>query len=105
MPGAVLVLSRDDRLRYGHVAMVARQLDSRRITVTHANWGSNENDRRLIRDNHLAVDVSPRNDWSQLRFWNDQTRAFGRIYPASGFIYPIRPGQRLSLDNRVIPAY
>ena len=33
------------------------------------------------------IDESPLNDWTAVRFWNDEAVAFGRIYPAYGFVY------------------
>ncbi|MFZ4761726.1 MAG: CHAP domain-containing protein [Alphaproteobacteria bacterium] len=85
--GAVLVLSRSEKLRHGHVAVVNKVLTSRQIDVTHANWGSDQYSRRIVRSSMRVVDVSPRNDWSQLRFWNPEAGSFGQIYPAKGFIY------------------
>jgi hypothetical protein len=34
-----------------------------------------------------VLDVSPANDWTQLRFWNKEARVWGAVYPASGFVY------------------
>jgi hypothetical protein len=34
-----------------------------------------------------VIDVSPGNDWSELRVWNGSD--FGKSYPAAGFIYPV----------------
>ena len=92
--GAVLVLRATDQLPYGHVAIVRRMVGPREITVTHADWGNDDPTRRLVHDSMPVVDVSPGNDWSELRFWNVQARAFGKIYPAYGFIYP--PGASLA---------
>ena len=87
---AVLVLSRTDRLKLGHVAVVVDVLGPREIRVTHANFGSDPVSRRVIYDSMPAVDVSLANDWSLVRFWNYQAKAWGIIYQASGFIYPER---------------
>ena len=86
---AILVLRATDQLRYGHVAIVRHVVGPRVITVTHANWGNDDPTRRLVHDSMPVVDVSPANDWSELRFWNAQARAFGKVYPAYGFIYPL----------------
>lgn len=83
-PGAILVLPQTARLRSGHVAVVTRLVNARQILVDHANWIPDE-----ITTNMPVVDVSPDNDWSQLRFWNAPSRTFGAIYPASGFIYAL----------------
>ena len=86
--GAILVLRATDRLPHGHVAIVRRVVGPREITVTHANWGSDDPTRRLVHDSMAVVDISPDNDWSQLRFWNPAAQAFGRTYEAYGFIHP-----------------
>ena len=85
---AVLVLSRTDRLKLGHVAVVVDVLGPREIRVTHANFGSDPVSRRIVYDSMPAIDVSVANDWSLVRFWNYQARAWGITYEASGFIYP-----------------
>lgn len=81
-PGAVLVLSRSKRLYYGHVAVVTRRVNAREIRVDHANW-----QRGTVITGMPVIDVSPNNDWTQLRFWNQEASAWGSIYPAVGFIY------------------
>ena len=86
--GAVLVLSKTQRLKYGHLAVVKRIIDSRTIEVAHSNWGGDRTTRCVIYNNMPVKDVSPANDWSQLRFWNYPSESFGSIYPASGCIYP-----------------
>lgn len=88
---AVLVLRATDQLPFGHVAVVRHVVGPREITVTHADWGDDDPTRRLVHDAMPVVDVSPANDWSELRFWNVQAQAFGKIYPAYGFIYPQAP--------------
>lgn len=87
---AVLVLSRTDRLKLGHVAVVVDVIGPREIRVTHANFGSDPVSRRVIYDSMPAIDVSPANDWSLVRFWNYQAKAWGITYQASGFVYPER---------------
>jgi hypothetical protein len=84
----ILVLRSTPQLTHGHVAIVKKLVNSREITVTHANWGNDDPTRRIIHDSTPVVDVSPANDWTQLRFWNANARAFGKVYPAYGFIYP-----------------
>lgn len=85
-PGSVLVLARTNAMRHGHVAVVKSVLSSRDITVTHSNWGNNRKNRRIIYESVRAQDVSSMNNWSQIRFWNYDTGAFGRPYAAMGFI-------------------
>lgn len=81
-PGSVVVLSKTKRLRYGHVSFVTAVVGPREIRVDHANWQPD-----AIITNMAVLDVSPANDWTQLRFWNKDARMWGAIYPASGFIY------------------
>ncbi|KZD11010.1 CHAP domain-containing protein [Oceanibaculum pacificum] len=84
--GAVLALERTSRMRYGHVGVVAAIQDSRRILVTHANWGGDSSTRGKVHARQPVVDVSPNNDWSEVRLMNTQG-TFGAVYPAHGFIY------------------
>lgn len=87
VPGAVLVMKRTDRLRYGHVAVVSAVLNSREILLDHANWSPGE-----IARGERAIDVSANNDWSEVRVWHDASASFGvNVYPAYGFVHPIEP--------------
>lgn len=95
--GAVLALKRTNSLQLGHVAVVARVMDSRKILVDHANWGDDEDTRGKIHTRQPVIDVSPKNDWSAVRFMNIQG-TYGRVYPAHGFIYGDPPP---ATDQRV----
>lgn len=86
--GAVLVLARTKNMTSGHVAVVTQVLDSRHVNVTHSNWGNDRYSRRVIYDFMRVEDVSPRNDWSRVRFWNPEENVFGFPYAVRGFIYP-----------------
>jgi hypothetical protein len=85
--GAVLVLGRSNRLRYGHVAVVKRVVSPRLIDVAHSNWGDNRSSRSMIYESMRVEDISPANNWSSVRFWNYHLGRFGLPYPAQGFIY------------------
>ncbi len=86
--GSVLVLSSTNRNPHGHLAVVTHVIGPREIIVSHANWLN----RGQIHINTPAIDVSPDNDWSQIRFWYTPGGHLGRrTYPASGFIYPPPP--------------
>ena len=85
--GAVLVLSKTKRNKYGHLAVVSNIVDKRTIEVEHTNWGRTIKQRKVIYKRMPAIDVSAKNDWSKIRFWNYASSSFGRVYPASGFIY------------------
>lgn len=84
--GAVLVLKRTDRIRYGHVAVVSRIVSNREILVDHANWL----DQGRIHMNMPVRDVSPDNDWSVVRLWYAPGNTLGkRRYAAYGFIHHV----------------
>lgn len=83
--GAVLVMRGYHDARRGHVAVVKQVVSSRMILVDHANWLN----RGEISTNVPVVDVSPNNDWSEVRVWYIPARQWGaRIYRANGFIHP-----------------
>lgn len=86
--GAVIVLSKTKRNKYGHIATVTGITDSRTITVAHSNWGSDRATRRIIYERMPVKDVSNKNDWSKVKFFNYPSQTFGREYPVTGFIYP-----------------
>jgi hypothetical protein len=84
-PGAVLVMQGYRSARRGHVAVVTRVESSRLVRVDHANW-LNEGE---ISVNVPVMDVSPGNDWSQVRVWHIPGEHWGgRVYRAHGFIHP-----------------
>jgi surface antigen len=84
--GSVLVLKQTDRLQRGHLAVVTRILGLREVLIDHANWLN----RGMIHKDIPLVDVSPANDWSEVRFWYVLGNYLGgHRYPAHGFIYPI----------------
>ena len=85
--GAVMVLSKTQRLKYGHVAVVTKVIDSRNIEVEHANWGGDRHTRSVVYKSMPVKDVSPNNDWSRARFWHYPSSTYGSVYPVSGFIY------------------
>jgi len=95
LPGSVIVLARSSRLPSGHVSVVARVVSSREIRVDHANWASGSARGRVARDQPM-LDVSPRNDWSQVRVWFPPAGDYGNtVFAAHGFITP-----RLDLAGR-----
>ena len=84
---AVLVFDRSGKMRLGHVAVVSQVLDPRTIEIDHANWSVGRIGKGKVFHNMRVVDVSPRNDWTMVRVWNDVVHDFGRPYKAMGFIY------------------
>jgi len=102
--GSVMVLSKTSRLRYGHVAVVKRVIDSRNIEVEHANWGGDRATRAIIYKRMPVKDVSTNNDWSRSRFWNYPSSTYGSVYPVSGFIYPRPTTTRSIVSSTPRPA-
>ena len=85
--GAVMVLSKTERLQYGHLAVVTRVVNSRNIEVEHANWGGDRRTRSIVYKAMPVKDTSANNDWSRARFWHYPSETYGSVYPTSGFIY------------------
>ena len=83
--GAVLAFSASRSMPVGHVAMVSKVVSDREVLLTHANWSYRGGIERNVR----AVDVSPNNDWTDVRVWYGPIGDLGlRSNPAKGFIYP-----------------
>ena len=83
--GAVLVFQPHGASTRGHVAVVSQILTGRVMRISHANWGGSRG--RIERD-VTVVDVSPENDWSQVRVWHNPSNGLGiSVYPTYGFIY------------------
>ena len=98
--GAVLSLKSYGQMELGHVAVVSKVVDSRRILLNHANWSVINGRRGQIERNVAAIDVSPRNDWSIVKIWYAPIGDVGTTaYPANGFIYPAN-APRQSDDRR-----
>lgn len=82
--GSVLAINGYRTNARGHVAVVTQVLSSRLIRVDHANW---------LNGGEVSVgvpiaDVSPNNDWSQIRVWHVPGGHWGgRVYQAQGFIH------------------
>lgn len=92
--GAVLSFRATAAMPLGHVAVVRRVVDERRILLDHANWSSPGQ----IERSALAEDVSPAGDWSAVRVWYARTGSLGRrVNQANGFIYA-RPARALPVD-------
>jgi surface antigen len=89
--GAVMAFKPHGNMRLGHVAAVSRIVDSRTVLLRHANWSLINGRRGQIEDDVRAVDVSPDNDWSEVRVWFDPIQDLGGTHwPVTGFIYPKR---------------
>lgn len=83
--GAVLAFAASRSMPVGHVAMVSKVVSEREVLLTHANWSYRGGIERNVR----AIDVSPNNDWSDVRVWYGPIGGLGlRSNAANGFIYP-----------------
>jgi hypothetical protein len=84
-PGAVMVLNNYAGPGRAHLAVVRDIVDAREIRIDHANWL----DDGAVYVNDPVRDVSPDNDWSQVRVYNIQAQAWGgKVYSVQGFIGP-----------------
>ena len=87
-PGAVIVFPRSARLPLGHVAVVSRVVEKRVVMLTHANWSRLNGERGHAEQDVTLYDVSPANDWSEVRVWFRDSDGLGSTtYPVAGFIY------------------
>lgn len=94
--GAVMVFRPHRSMQMGHVAAVSQVIDSRRVLLDHANWSPVDGRRGQVEKDVLAVDVSPRNDWSQVRVWYAPLGDVGTsVWPVDGFIYATQEGPAL----------
>lgn len=83
--GAVMSFKSFGKMKLGHVAMVSEIVSDREVLLTHANWSRPGG----VEANVRAIDVSPDNDWSEVKVWYAPNGGLGSsIYPINGFIYP-----------------
>lgn len=95
--GSVLSFKSVGRMPAGHVAMVSEVVSERVIRVTHANWSPINGRRGQIERNVEVMDVSPDNDWTQVRVWYAPLGALGTsVYPTNGFIHAEAPRLQLA---------
>ena len=100
--GAVLAFRPSGNMRLGHVAAVSRVVDSRTVLLRHSNWSPIDGRRGQIEDNVRAVDVSPENDWSEVRVWFAPIQGLGTTHwPAHGFIYNRPAGKGAPAESPV----
>lgn len=107
--GAVMAFQPYGNMTLGHVAAISRVIDSRTVLLRHANWSPIDGRRGQVENDVRAVDVSPDNDWSQVRVWYAPIQNLGSTaWPVAGFIYPsrdTRPAFQLArVDSRVAPS-
>ena len=92
--GSILNFRATGHMRMGHVAVVTNVITPRHIEIDHANWGAPG---RISR-NIDVVDVSPSNDWTEVRVALSQAEDYGSVYPTYGFIYD-RPDHGTMVAN------
>ncbi len=97
-PGSVLNFRSTGNMRLGHVSVVSSVVGSREILIDHSHWGGPGVARGVT-----VLDVSPDNDWSEVRVSIGTTGEFGSIYPTYGFIYN-RPDNGLRMASATQPA-
>ena len=99
--GAVMAFKPHGKMELGHVAAVSKIVDSRTVLLRHANWSLINGARGQIEDDVKAVDVSPNNDWSQVRVWFAPLQGLGgTAWPVQGFIYNEKAGRNEKLGSR-----
>lgn len=87
--GSVIAFAKQSRLPLGHVAVVSQIVEKRVVMLTHANWSRQNGKRGHAEQDVTLFDVSPDNDWSQVKVWYRDTNGLGgTIYQVHGFIYP-----------------
>ncbi len=90
--GAVMSFRPHGPMTLGHVAMVSRVIDQRTVLLRHANWSPIDGRRGQVEMDVRAVDVSPANDWSEVRVWYAPIGDLGTTrWPINGFIYKHAP--------------
>jgi hypothetical protein len=83
---SVLVLRGYNDATRGHVAVVKAMISERILRVDHANWMNGGE----VSLDVPVIDVSPNNDWSEVRVWHIPGGYWGgRTYQAEGFIHPV----------------
>lgn len=100
--GSVLVFQKSPSMRSGHVALVRQKLNDREILIEHANWApAGTSGRGKVTTDAKVIDVSPANDWTEVRVWYEGAQTFGRVNYSYGFIYSpdYDPDTGITWDN------
>ncbi len=104
--GAVVVFKKHGSMHHGHVAVVSEIINSRKMLVDHANWAPQRgHGRGQVTTRVIVLDVSPHNDWTQVRVWHEASSEMGqRVYPTYGFIYAKGARSRADIKQAAAPA-
>ena len=98
-PGSVLSFPSQGRMSRGHVAVVTQVITERVIQITHANWSPIGGRRGQVEDKVTVVDVSPNNNWTEVRVWYAPIKDLGTtVYRTNGFIYGNKSIDRVDED-------
>ncbi len=97
--GSVLNFRANGHMRLGHVAVVTAVLGPREIAIEHANWAGPGANKGGVSHDVPVEDVSPNNDWTEVRVGLGHSGEYGSVYPTYGFIYD-RPDSGVMLANR-----
>jgi surface antigen len=90
---AVLSFKRSGRMPLGHVAVVTKTVNPRQVLVTQANWPSFGWRGGDISKAASVIDVSPDNDWTEVRVQVGHSAVYGAVYRTDGFIYGHAPSE------------
>lgn len=93
--GSVIVLTGYAGPGRGHVGVVTGVVSTREVVLDHANWLGDG----AIYLHDPVVDVSPDNEWTEVRVWNPRADAWGiKTYLVEGFIGPdnLAPADRVA---------
>jgi surface antigen len=92
---AILSFKRSGRMPLGHVAVVTETVNPREVLVTQANWPSYGWRGGDISKAVSVIDVSPSNDWTEVRVQVGHSAVYGSVYRTNGFIYGHAPPETL----------
>lgn len=86
--GSALIFKKTPKMRSGHVAVVREVRGEREIIVDHANWAPRGAGKGRLSKGVSIIDVSPKNDWTQVRVWYPPVNDYGSPYLTYGFVLP-----------------
>jgi surface antigen len=90
--GAVMAFRPHGAMQLGHVAAISRVINARTVLLRHSNWSLIDGRRGQPEKDVRAVDVSPGNNWSEVRVWYAPLGGLGTTHwPLEGFIYNRKP--------------
>ena len=98
---AILVFDHTGSMEHGHVAIVSHLMNPRLITINHANWARMRSLKGHVSTGVLVEDVSDKNDWTEVKVWDESSQSFGRSNHILGFVYnaPGKTGDDLVAEN------